>query len=446
MQGNGDHASWTRATSDRMLRASSLASLMLTNLQKYEAAEAAGKKAMAEQAERAAGLVKLQAKNRIKKLNENIDSALQCMQKIETTVTNLNKMQSMLRHERYFEYAELQVCQKRLALRTKRPASEGFQDALQCNLEEEEAVLLDARDILLQREADMKQRRRASLALRADLSSDAARQRLQVEHENAHLKPSLLPSLKPTNKPKKQSFAKPLFSPTSRKAEAEAEYEATHIIVARSAQVMQEAEAQCAYSAGLVKNLHAKTGTVVQNVWASMELRTQELSTMKKQIESKISDLDWSIHKAEQDIERHTKRLDPQDKEKMMLISANRALLDSLLETKSELTGDLQSKIAALDIDSSCLRVTAQKAYETPQSKGSAPWPVPKPVPRVEENAANPQDDEEQAVSTPERKAHKALQQALDAGSAEKEPRVSSPESAEGRLADVARLIVPVDA
>lgn len=374
----GNRQTWERMTSIRLARASSLSADMLDRLRKYEASEALDKKKNQEFAEHLREMSKTKARGRIKAHTAVIDEAQWCMQRIETACTQLEAARSKLTHERYKEFADLQVCQRRLLLRERRPEPETFKDSVEQSLEQEQQVLVNARQQLLQKESEVKHRREELSIMRAGLSTDTGRRRLEVEHEMTNLRPGKmssfhkLPAIKRerpqsvTDSPKSPSTS---FCPTPRgitKAQEpppEAKKD-TRWLITTAMRQLHDVDNFCQECESLVKENREKTTALVQQTAARLEKRTDELSKLKSKMEDQVQTINFAIQKATRDLEKHTKRLNPAELLKVNTIEECKALLNQLTDTKSELVQDLQCKILALDIDNSCRRVTPQVACE----------------------------------------------------------------------------------
>merc|ERR1712217_916656 len=103
-----------------------------------------------------------------------------------------------------------------------------------------------------------------------------------------------------------------------------------------------------------------------------------ELTTLKSQFEEHVKEVDIAITKAFRVLVREEERVDlakdikaQQDK-----IEQLRSSVEELRASKKSLVDDLRCKIAALDIDNSCRRITPQVASDkTKKLQGSASAP-----------------------------------------------------------------------
>jgi len=140
-----DPKKWAAATSSNLLRARNLTQSLLTKLQQNEAAEAANRNAEQEHAEREKERLKAKVKGQAKMHEGIINTSFQCMQDLDDALRWTEDSVTKLTHERYAGFAALQVCEKRMKMREKRPVNENFKDSLQEALENEQKILLTAR-------------------------------------------------------------------------------------------------------------------------------------------------------------------------------------------------------------------------------------------------------------------------------------------------------------
>eukprot|EP00438_Fugacium_kawagutii_P007125 Skav214875 [mRNA] locus=scaffold1430:76729:78342:- [translate_table: standard] len=198
---------WIQSSENNMMQARNLIRDMLTIVRNNEVAESANKEAAQEADKREKEAKKAAVFNKAAAHEKVIATSFKCMQDIEDGILQTEDSLSKLTHERYRGFANLQVCERRLELRSKRPDPEKFRDALTDALTSEKQILEDSRKELLELEAQGKKIVDAMRDKRKFLSEDTGSRRLQMMEDIKTLSPQVAPppskSPKASNSPKK---------------------------------------------------------------------------------------------------------------------------------------------------------------------------------------------------------------------------------------------------
>lgn len=198
---------WIESSEKNMMQARNLIRDMLTIVRNNEVAEASNKEAAQEADKREKEAKKTAVFNKAAAHEKVIATSFKCMQDIEDAILQTEDSLSKLTHERYRGFANLQVCERRLELRSKRPEQEKFKDALTDALNSEKQILEASRQELLELETQGKKIVYDMRDKRKFLSEDTGFRRLQMMEDMKTLSPQVaLPpvkSPKASNSPKK---------------------------------------------------------------------------------------------------------------------------------------------------------------------------------------------------------------------------------------------------
>jgi len=134
--------------------------------------------------------------------------------------------------------------------------------------------------------------------------------------------------------------------------------------VKKTDQMLANVDEFCAKSAAAIEKSRGEGLVATSAVTKALAKRTIDMHDLKRNLEEHIRDVNYAIVQAERSLEKQAKRLDPKDTSKKEQMEATQDLLAQLRQTKKKLVQDLRSKIAALDLDNSCRRVTPQVAAE----------------------------------------------------------------------------------
>eukprot|EP00435_Cladocopium_sp_Y103_P050298 s205_g15.t1 len=203
---------WIESSEKNMMQARNLIRDMLTIVRNNEVAEASNKEAAQEADKREKEAKKAAVFNKAAAHEKVIATSFKCMQDIEDAILQTEDSLSKLTHERYRGFANLQVCERRLELRSKRPEPEKFKDALTDALNSEKQILEASREELLELEKQGKKIVDDMRDKRKFLSEDTGFRRLQMMEDMKTLTPQVaLPpvkSPKASNSPKKGNAEK----------------------------------------------------------------------------------------------------------------------------------------------------------------------------------------------------------------------------------------------
>lgn len=383
---------WEANTNDALTRARKRLSTMLNEVMNNEAAEAASKSAAQENAAREKQIIKDRVHNKVKAHSDIIATSYKCMTDIETATQRVEDMISRLTHQRYAGFASLQVAEKRMKLREKRPPAERFRDRLAEALVSEQSKLLSARQELVGLTEEGKKLILDLESKRCHLSKDTGERRLEImmlEKEAMGTAPPA-PAAREANAAPAAGDALPadpagsasLAAASAAKAPAgegtgasapsdqaapapgakskvdsKALIDATVKLLERAADLEDKGE----------RAIHRIKGeTKRANDWTEecLAKRTLDLAEIKKKIEGEIVRVEGGIESAERSLKRSEGRLDPKDESKKSKLQKDRAMLEMLGQSRKELQADLRTKFAALEIDNMCRRITPAKAAE----------------------------------------------------------------------------------
>ncbi|CAE7413925.1 Rpl28 [Symbiodinium natans] len=346
---------WIESSEKNMMQARNLIRDMLTVVRNNEVTEASNKAAMQEADKREKEAKKAVVFNKAAAHEKVIATSFKCMQDIEDGILQTEDSLSKLTHERYRGFAYLQVCERRLELRQKRPQAEMFKDALTDALTSEKQALEVARKELLELEEQGKKIVTELRDKRKFLSEDTGIRRLQMMEDLKTLSPQVaLPPVKASASPKNNSNNKAEQKEEKKEEKKEENIEAEK--VEKSEEPTEAAEAERPVTAPphmmtpeeqkkaeqASKELIADTMKLLEKTSChrnkSLETvfkvkqdtsranhrsedclsrRTGELAEMKKQLEKHALDVEAAILRAERSLERTERRLDVKDNKKV---------------------------------------------------------------------------------------------------------------------------------
>merc|ERR1711920_1192191 len=92
--------------------------------------------------------------------------------------------------------------------------------------------------------------------------------------------------------------------------------------------------------------------------------RCSDLLAIKKNLDQSVLDVEAAIVTAERSLARAEKRVDPNDTAKKNKLMEDKAVLEDLKNTRAALKEEIRNKLAAIDVENLCRRVTPAKASE----------------------------------------------------------------------------------
>lgn len=361
---------WVCATTDRRTRANNIQADLLKRLNKYEAAEAANKGAQQDYAERLVVEYKGRSHGRIQFHRDAIDSSQQFMMNIDKAVSQLDNVSIKLKKERYERHTQMAVCERRLRLRKDRPQAELVNDCLQQALEDELQLLLVIRTEMLKREQEVRENREALAKLREALSSDTGCRRMKVSHEQHNLKPSVLPTIV---------------------GKVEEEQVSGSGALAQATRILGKVSGFCSGSLNAIRKSQFESSQATENIEANFGKHGKELGNLKKNLEDDLATLNLTIEKAEHDLDKHTRRVDPKEVDKVAIIDQSKGVLAQLMRSKQELLDDLHCKMKAWDVFEACKRVSPLNAFEAKKPKAKRPQSQGASSPNLQADMRRPQ-------------------------------------------------------
>jgi len=327
-----------------------------------------------------------------------IDTSFKCMQEIEDSTLQMEDSYTKMKHERMQGFAALQVCERRLQVREKRPASETFHDALQEALNCEKRTLEGFRTQLFDAEAGCKKLIDEMRSMRRFLSQDTGERRLEMAQDISSLRPQVSSVKKeeaeapqeeaiaiedqqqqqpspPAQEVKAGKGAKETKETKDAKKEGDAKGEGegapavkegerpdSKTLTETTLAMLARAREIRAKSFQLVDKSRADCTRALNRTEEALQKRCIDLNAKSKVLVAHQLDVEAAISSAERSLERLAKRIDPKDKAKLDKHASDMVALESLRESKRALQEEIRSKLVALDVDNLCRRVTPAKA------------------------------------------------------------------------------------
>eukprot|EP00933_Yihiella_yeosuensis_P079874 TRINITY_DN93292_c0_g1_i1.p1 TRINITY_DN93292_c0_g1~~TRINITY_DN93292_c0_g1_i1.p1 ORF type:complete len:563 (+),score=139.83 TRINITY_DN93292_c0_g1_i1:58-1746(+) len=415
----GNHQEWILNTEANLTRAKSLAKDVLQRLRANESEDLANKEAREVSLRRQKEGVKKRVQQKVKVHSEVINNSQKSIRQIEDAIVQVEGVQSRITHERYARFADMKVCERRLELRSKRPARENFRDAVQEALEREKYVLNQARQELLSFEAETKRAHGELQELRAALSHDTGARRLAVHQNLAQLQKSQssvatasapVPAVPTPTAASAASGADAAAEPVEAQADnavsssmkdnlSESEDKKASATTPTAAEsesakvrqqtltdsdskaLMQRAQAVCGIVTTVEKAADKSIMRIREDAANSakrsakvLQMRTNELQGLKKSVEDNLQNVTQATNEASQAFLREEFKAENMSGELKVAQAARVTELGRMLEdlraTQSALVEEVRLKAAALEIDNSCRRVTAQMASEPRKPTG----------------------------------------------------------------------------
>ncbi|CAE7426848.1 Rpl28 [Symbiodinium pilosum] len=316
---------------------------MLTVVRNNEVVEASNKAAMQEADKREKEAKKAVVFSKAAAHEKVIATSFKCMQDIEDGILQTEDSLSKLTHERYRGFAYLQVCERRLELRQKRPAAEMFKDAGIQALTSEKQALEAARKELLELEEQGKKIVGELRDKRKFLSEDTGIRRLQMMEDLKTLSPQVaLPPVKGSSSPKSNKEQKEekkeentadsaQAEKTEQAAESQEEQkkaeQASKELIADTLKLLEKTSCHRNKSLETVFKVKQDTSRANHRSEDCLSRRTAELAEMKKQLEKHALDVEAAILRAERSLERTERRLDVKDNKKVEKFNQARVLV-----------------------------------------------------------------------------------------------------------------------
>lgn len=335
------HSEWHSVTQANVFRVEALTRHVFDQVNQNTAVEQAARKAMQEHAQREKEKQRKKVHARVKVHQEFIQKTYKCMKEIEHSMVQVEGALGRLTAERYARFAGAKVSEHRLELREKRPGPELFRDGVQRLLEKELEALNAARKELLHDESEAK---RLLEDLQRDwniLAKDVGNRRLAMRHDLGTIAAGEECDL--------------YNSPEISNKRSNEIVENAYVISAQGLKIQDSSEA-------LVKRVKNQAAVLNKQVEQSLAHHTKELASMKASLAQKIVESEGAIDKASTQLRHMEQRAELGDNSMNDMISTLKALLRDLHSNRQNSVKDLRNKSLALDIDTSCRKVTSQVA------------------------------------------------------------------------------------
>lgn len=379
---------WRKMTELNMMKSRNAVREMLTRCRQNEIEEASNKAAAQEAILRQMEVAKKQVYSKAAAHGKVIDVSFRCMQDIEDATLQMEDTATKLKHERMQGFAALQVCTRRMELRSKRPLSETFNDSLSEALLNEKRLLEELRSEIFNLEGETKKAIDDMSVMRASLSQDTGVRRLEMAHDFSSLKPNLAPVAAHETKQMDDANGRPAspdreaaapltvveaLVPAKAAAGAAAEGEVegaaakedkkeSKLLIEATQKLLQRGEKLRIRALALIDQAKQDSKRALNRTEEALSRRTAELHRNKKNLEAHMLDVEAAIATAVRSLDRLEKRIDQTDEKKREKLESDRKALKQLKESRVKLQEDIRSKFAALEIDNLCRRVTPAKA------------------------------------------------------------------------------------
>lgn len=283
-----------------------------------------------------------------------------CVRSIDDVYKDTALWITKLHHERYKQYAALQVCQRRLELRELNPP-ELAQDSLQEALEIEQVTLNRARKDFQAQEVEVKQVVDDMAAVRVELSADAAHRRLAVTEDRAVL----------VNIAMAGAVAPGARACAAAGAEVDPETKECSLrnsrLLCQKSQQLEEIAAQVrGRSRAVIIRVRDECTQAVNRVEKRLTKRVEDTMTVTKQLIGQGKEVDYTIIAAERSLNANKKFIDKKDRNQGATFNAGENFLDQLKRSRRELSHDLRQKTILLNTSEACRKVTPQVAASPP--------------------------------------------------------------------------------
>lgn len=334
------------------------------------------KQQRAASAKRAGEIIKEKVQLRIKENVAAIKAAEMQMRAVDDSVKATGLSVTRLTHEKYKQFAALQVCQRRIELRKPAPPEkDGIQEALNT----EESVLLQSRGELEKLEVEVKAVIEELKGTRAYLTRDAANRRHEVETDRARLVNVALASTKaPGVRPLEDVEQSVHASHGSRDATTERsiempeqsvvatvdDVEDTRSVCIRSVQLRERAETLRETSQKVIKDVREKCNRATARVKARLTKFNESALEVTRQLIGQGKEVDWTIEMARRSLDAQKKNLHICNRAQEMDYQRAKDMLDELRKSRVDLSHDLRQKTLSLNISESCRKVIAQRAKD----------------------------------------------------------------------------------
>jgi len=357
---------WMAKYQASLARARSLTSDVQRKLRVNEAADAMNKEMKESGQKREKEQLKRRVRGRVREHTEVINDAQRSIKDIEEAITQVEGCQTRLVHMRYARFADLKVCEKRLQLRERRPPRENFRDAVEEALDRERGVLERSRQDLLSLEAEAQQFLTDLQAMRAELSRDTGARRLQVESELAQMRMATGASVSLPEVDNKNTQPHQVIKLLSEE-EAKSLKQRSIAVIRKARELPDRADVMLA-------RIRQEAQQCTHRAARQLAVKTRELGEFKKILEENIRGVAATLTQARMALSKEEGRLETVMGDKALQETQERvnnltAMVQELQDSHKGLVEELRCKVAALDIDNSCRRVTPQAAAEPPQQK-----------------------------------------------------------------------------
>jgi len=310
--------------------------------------------------------------NEKKKANTNTEQlAKVLLDRVERTENVLREVRQSVLHlqaARTTRCAQLNVAERRLELRTQRPASELVRDQLQEALEQEQQVLRD----VCQQMSDQVQ---VNKGIAHDLEDLKEEMFLSVQKKRQEDRKHALPRLHHTSRHGGTETPDIDATPPQQFSK-----DVTKFIT--KARALEETANRAVLSgSNLLRRVETEVDRVAARTTASLRRRLDETSQIRRQLEKEIKETENTINEAGWSVEKVQRRLErgggAQEEKEVLQEQFQRTkdVLERLNSAQRRLQADLQCKNAAWRVDDACSKVTPGKGAQNQREADGAPSP-----------------------------------------------------------------------
>lgn len=305
--------------------------------------------------------VKKEVQNRIKDNQAACKAAELCVRGIDDTVKETGLWITKLHHERYKQFAALQVCERRIQLRECNPP-EFAGDSLAEALNMEQKILKEARDKFMALEKDVEQVVKELDYMRAELSKDAAHRRLAVTADQAILVNVALSSAVAAGARELASAEEKVHIDTHDGKDSYQLCQESRQLEEKAAELRNQSK-QC------ISKMRAECTEANKRVEKRLTKRTEQTLAVTKQLIGQGKEVDYTIMQAERSLSLNHKFLDKRDQKQQQTYQATQDMMNELRRSRSQVSHDLRQRTILLTTSEACRKVTAQVAASPPPDR-----------------------------------------------------------------------------
>jgi len=362
------------------------------------------------------GAVYKMIKNKMSLTNDLIKALEDRHESVEDTIRQVGECLFQLQRAHRSKWAPLNVCERRLELRDKRPLQELVRDHTQEALEHERQTLIESRQELSEQIGSCKETLINLDQLKLTVIEDLSHKRHGLRIDRTCLSPTkstgastgqdrvVLPQLGEVSNYGMPPSPKETDRGTGSTHEESRQVD-TKTLLHRAVRMEEDAMKLCNESDTVMLQTKRECQRATQQAQTSIARRADETDDLKRKLETQIREVDEAISQTEMSLVRTNKKLSNQEiplkaldtqfqmrgnrtdregirdpvheemeghlevlKKSVRMLTQKRdnttTLLGNLKESRIQLSEDYRNKLHALKIEDACLKVTPRKAME----------------------------------------------------------------------------------